>query len=181
MEENVSRVLVTSSYIDDPSRFQMHQARAEEITLKEDFISVPMPMDDDFGNSTGANRSDSNGIAHRSLGDANGMEEPEFFRKLQPSLHLNAQNSNMDLDSTTIATTTIISPPCCSLDTNIRKDHSIARPFGDDPFALDGFGDRTFRELHRTLSFAFSSGRACLSDRHRRQGSLRSRYVTISP
>ena len=38
-----------SSYIDDPSRFQMHQARAEEITLKEDFISVPMPLDDDFG------------------------------------------------------------------------------------------------------------------------------------
>ena len=28
----------------------MHQARAEEITLKEDFISVPMPLDDDFGN-----------------------------------------------------------------------------------------------------------------------------------
>ncbi len=27
------------------------------------------------------------------------------------------------------------------LDTNIRKDQSIARPFGDDPFALDGFGD----------------------------------------
>lgn len=27
----------------------MHQARAEEITLKEDFISVPMPLDDDFG------------------------------------------------------------------------------------------------------------------------------------
>ncbi|CAF4956191.1 unnamed protein product, partial [Rotaria socialis] len=25
--------------------------------------------------------------------------------------------------------------------TNIRKDHSIARPFNDDPFALDGFGD----------------------------------------
>lgn len=38
------------SYIDDPSRFQMHQARAEEITLKEDFVSVPMPLDDDFGN-----------------------------------------------------------------------------------------------------------------------------------
>ncbi len=38
------------SYIDDPSRFQIHQARAEEITLKEDFISVPMPLDDDFGN-----------------------------------------------------------------------------------------------------------------------------------
>jgi len=37
------------SYIDDPSRFQMHQARAEEITLKEDFVSVPMPLDDDFG------------------------------------------------------------------------------------------------------------------------------------
>ncbi|UJR09321.1 hypothetical protein I4U23_013564 [Adineta vaga] len=92
-------------YIDDPSRFQMHQARAEEITLKEDFISVPMPMDDDFG-------------------DANGLDEPEFFRKLQPSLHFNAQNSNMDLDNT-----------------NIRKEQSIARPFGDDPFALDGFGD----------------------------------------
>jgi hypothetical protein len=28
----------------------MHQARAEEITLKEDFINVPMPLDDDFGN-----------------------------------------------------------------------------------------------------------------------------------
>lgn len=27
----------------------MHQARAEEITLKEDFVSVPMPLDDDFG------------------------------------------------------------------------------------------------------------------------------------
>jgi hypothetical protein len=57
----------------------MHQARAEEITLKEDFISVPMPLDDDFG-------------------DANGLDEPEFFRKLQPSLHFNAQNSNMDID-----------------------------------------------------------------------------------
>jgi hypothetical protein len=33
-------------------------------------------------------------------GDANGLDEPEFFRKLQPSLHFNAQNSNMDLDST---------------------------------------------------------------------------------
>ncbi|CAF1196584.1 unnamed protein product [Adineta ricciae] len=92
-------------YIDDPTRFQMHQARAEEITLKEDFISVPMPMDDDFG-------------------DANGLDEPEFFRKLQPSVHLNAQNSNLDLD-----------------DTTMRKKQSIARPFGDDPFALDGFGD----------------------------------------
>jgi hypothetical protein len=29
----------------------MHQARAEEITLKEDFISVPLPLDDDFGKS----------------------------------------------------------------------------------------------------------------------------------
>ncbi|CAF1207586.1 unnamed protein product [Didymodactylos carnosus] len=34
-------------YIDDPSRFQLHQAHAEEITLK-DFISVPIPLDDDF-------------------------------------------------------------------------------------------------------------------------------------
>ncbi len=33
------------------------------------------------------------------LGDANGLDEPEFFRKLQPSLHFNAQNSNMDIDS----------------------------------------------------------------------------------
>ncbi len=33
-------------------------------------------------------------------GDANGLDEPEFFRKLQPSLHVNAQNSNIDLDST---------------------------------------------------------------------------------
>ena len=32
------------------------------------------------------------------LGDANGLDEPEFFRKLQPSVHLNAQNSNLDLD-----------------------------------------------------------------------------------
>jgi len=56
-------------------------------------------------------------------GDANGLDEPEFLRKLQPSLHFNAQNSNMDLD------------------TNIRKDQSVARPFSDDPFALDGFGD----------------------------------------
>ncbi|CAF1107797.1 unnamed protein product [Rotaria sordida] len=94
-------------YIDDPSRFHIHQARAEEITLKEDFISVPMPVDDDFG-------------------DTNGFDEPELFRKqLQPSLHLNRQNSsNIDLDNT-----------------NIRKDQSIARPFSDDPFALDGFGD----------------------------------------
>ncbi|CAF4600536.1 unnamed protein product [Rotaria socialis] len=92
-------------YIDDPSRFQMHQARAEEITLKEDFISVPMPLDDDFG-------------------DANGLDEPEFFRKLQPSLHFNPQNSNLDVDNTII-----------------RKDHSISRALGDDPFALDGFGD----------------------------------------
>jgi hypothetical protein len=30
----------------------MHQARAEEITLKEDFITVPMPLDDDFGKET---------------------------------------------------------------------------------------------------------------------------------
>jgi hypothetical protein len=36
-----------------------------------------------------------------SLGDANGLDEPEFFRKLhhQPSHHFNAQNSNLDLDS----------------------------------------------------------------------------------
>lgn len=27
----------------------MHQARAEEITLKEDFVSEPMPLDDNFG------------------------------------------------------------------------------------------------------------------------------------
>ncbi|CAF4889862.1 unnamed protein product [Rotaria sp. Silwood1] len=92
-------------YIDDPSRFHIHQARAEEITLKEDFISVSMPVDDDFG-------------------DTNGLDEPEFFRKLQPSLHFIGQNSNIDLDNT-----------------NIRKDQSIARPFNDDPFALDGFGD----------------------------------------
>ncbi|CAF1060897.1 unnamed protein product [Adineta steineri] len=92
-------------YIDDPSRFQIHQARAEEITLKEDFISVPMPLDDDFG-------------------DANGLDEPEFFRKLQPSLHFNAQNSNLDIDNTII-----------------RKEQSMSRPLGDDPFALDGFGD----------------------------------------
>jgi len=92
-------------YIDDPSRFQMHQARAEEITLKEDFISVPMPLDDDFG-------------------DANGLDEPEFFRKLQPSLHFNAQNSNMDIDTSII-----------------RKEQNMSRPIGDDPFALDGFGD----------------------------------------
>jgi hypothetical protein len=32
------------------------------------------------------------------LGDANGLDEPEFFRKLQPSLHFNAQNSNMEID-----------------------------------------------------------------------------------
>ncbi|CAF1292299.1 unnamed protein product [Rotaria sp. Silwood1] len=94
-------------YIDDPSRFQMHQARAEEITLKEDFISVPMPLDDDFG-------------------DANGLDEPEFFRKLQPSLHFNAQNSNIDVDNTMM-----------------RKDQNISRALGDDPFALDGFGDFT--------------------------------------
>jgi hypothetical protein len=58
----------------------MHQARAEEITLKEDFISVPMPLDDDFG-------------------DANGLDESEFFRKVHPSHHINAQNSNLTLDS----------------------------------------------------------------------------------
>lgn len=66
------------SYIDDPSRFQIHQARAEEITLKEDFISVPMPLDDDFG-------------------DANGLDEPEIFRKFQSSMH--PQNSNITLNS----------------------------------------------------------------------------------
>ncbi len=33
------------------------------------------------------------------LGDANGLDEPEFFRKLQPSLHYNAQNSNLEIDS----------------------------------------------------------------------------------
>jgi hypothetical protein len=32
-------------------------------------------------------------------GDANGLDEPEFFRKLQPSMHFNAHNSNIDLDS----------------------------------------------------------------------------------
>jgi hypothetical protein len=32
------------------------------------------------------------------LGDANGLDEPEFFRKLQPSLHFNAQNSNLEID-----------------------------------------------------------------------------------
>ena len=48
--------------------------------MKEDFISVPMPLDDDFG-------------------DANGFDEPELFRKLQPSIRLNAQNSNINLDS----------------------------------------------------------------------------------
>ena len=46
---NVRFYFVLISYIDDPSRFQIHQARAEEITLKEDFISVPMQLDDDFG------------------------------------------------------------------------------------------------------------------------------------
>ncbi|CAM4774494.1 unnamed protein product [Rotaria magnacalcarata] len=92
-------------YVDDPSRFQIHQARAEEITLKEDFVSVPMPLDDNFG-------------------DTDGIDEPEFFRKFQRSPRSNRQTSHMDLDST-----------------NIRKDHSIARPFNDDPFALDGFGD----------------------------------------
>ena len=51
--EKIKMESSTFSYIDDPSRFQMHQARAEEITLKEDFISVPMPMDDDFGNVNG--------------------------------------------------------------------------------------------------------------------------------
>ncbi len=85
------------SYIDDPSRFQMHQARAEEITLKEDFISVPMPVDDDFGNR---NKISKYFYFFCYSGDANGLDEPEFFRKLQPSLHDNAQNSNMDLDST---------------------------------------------------------------------------------
>ena len=37
-----------------------------------------------------------------------------------------------------------------SLDTNIRKDHSLARPFGDDPFALDGFGDCTIEFFQKT-------------------------------
>ena len=40
---------VLLSYIDDPSRFQINQARAEEITLKEDIFNAPMPVDDDFG------------------------------------------------------------------------------------------------------------------------------------
>jgi len=92
-------------YIDDPSRFQMHQARAEEITLKEDFVSVPIPVDDDFG-------------------DANGLDEPEFFRKFQSSVHHNAQNSNLEMDHTIL-----------------RKEQSISRTLGDDPFAMDGFGD----------------------------------------
>ncbi|CAF0881978.1 unnamed protein product [Didymodactylos carnosus] len=56
-------------YIDDPSRFQLHQARAEEITLKEDFITVPMPLDDDFGDY---------------------MDDSDIFRKnLQSTLHYN--------------------------------------------------------------------------------------------
>lgn len=38
------------------------------------------------------------------------------------------------------------------LDTNLRKDNSLARPFGDDPFALDGFGDRNY-----SLVFQISS------------------------
>jgi hypothetical protein len=92
-------ILLIFSYIDDPSRFQIHQARAEEITLKEDFISVPMPVDDDFGN-TKKRRSRNILQFFFCSGDANGLDEPEFFRKLQPSLHFNAQNSNMDLDST---------------------------------------------------------------------------------
>jgi hypothetical protein len=30
------------------------------------------------------------------------------------------------------------------IDTIIRKEQSISRPLGDDPFALDGFGDCMF-------------------------------------
>jgi hypothetical protein len=78
----------------------MHQARAEEITLKEDFISVPLPLDDDFGKSK--KEFVMVFLFLSFLGDANGLDEPEFFRKLQPSLHFNAHHSNLDIDSTNL-------------------------------------------------------------------------------
>jgi hypothetical protein len=52
----------------------------------------------------------------------------------------------MDLDSTKKIFRILIINFIYS-DTNIRKDRSIARTFGDDPFALDGFGDCKFRIL----------------------------------
>lgn len=48
-KKNFFEECILLSYIDDPSRFQINQARAEEITLKEDIFNVPMPVDDDFG------------------------------------------------------------------------------------------------------------------------------------
>ena len=50
------------------------------------------------------------------------------------------------------------------LDTNLRKDNSIARPFGDDPFALDGFGDCKNSSCYRCSSsdHFFSSCRTCI-------------------
>ena len=77
-----------------------------------------------------------------SSGDANGLDEPEFIRKFQTSSHFNAQNSNLDADRTSfgVRSRKIIS---IYLDTILRKEHSISRTMGDDPFALDGFGDCT--------------------------------------
>jgi hypothetical protein len=76
------------------------------------------------------------------LSDENGLDEPEFFRKLQPSLHFNAQNSNMDIDSmNTSYFQFLFTIYFISIDTITRKQHHINRTVDDDTFALDGFGD----------------------------------------
>ena len=75
-------------------------------------------------------------------GDANGLDEPEFFRKFQPSHHSNAPNSSMDHHRMNFfAFCFTYADDCSSTDINIRKDQSSIRSMGDDPFALDGFGD----------------------------------------
>jgi hypothetical protein len=68
---------------------------------------------------------------------------------------MNAQNSNLTLDSMQKLSFSQKGFIDFSLDTNIRKDHSIARPFGDDPFALDGFGDCKFALFIESLMICF--------------------------
>lgn len=83
----------------------------------------------------------------RFLGDANGLDESEFFRKQpQPSSHLNKQNSSLDVDSKLSRNSPVPFSKSLSLATILRKEHNISRPIGDDPFALDGFGDCKFED-----------------------------------
>jgi hypothetical protein len=72
------------------------------------------------------------------LGDENGLDEPELFRKLQSSLHFNAQNSNMDINiMNTSYFQFLFTIYFISIDTITRKQHHLDRSVDDDPFALD--------------------------------------------